>query len=63
MRCYLKIHGEEDFISKNEVQYLSKIITIAKEVIFHEKRLLLIGFEDTLTVRKNTTDFEMFLKS
>ncbi|XP_066915452.1 uncharacterized protein [Clytia hemisphaerica] len=58
MRCYLKIHGKEDYISRNEVQYLMKVIDIAKEVVLQEKRLLLIRFQDTLTVRKFQTGFE-----
>ena len=57
MRCYLKLNSKEDFISRKEVEYLLKIVVLSKEVVTQEKRLLLLGFEDAMTVRKYFTDF------
>ncbi|XP_066920718.1 uncharacterized protein [Clytia hemisphaerica] len=56
LRCYLKKNNKDDFISKDEVSSVMKVIKIAKEVILEQKRMSILGFQDEITKRKNSSE-------
>ena len=56
LRVYLKKANKDNFISRTEVDHLLKIVGCAEDVIRAEKRLSLLGFQDSIERRKFTTN-------
>eukprot|EP00111_Clytia_hemisphaerica_P012234 TCONS_00035929-protein len=55
LKVFLKKAKKDDFIARAEVTYMQNILKIAKEILHQEQRLSLLGFADSVEVRKYGT--------